>query len=109
MAILANVEREFAPRGLAVIAPTRLYGYVAGGEDAPPAVEKVYIEQVRQRFYSALPAMTAPVSAANFQLYGASTTPTLVLVDSLGIVRMYHPGALSEAELTARVRTLMKK
>ena len=40
VAIVANLQRTFAPQGLVVIGPTRLYGYVAGGEDAPPAKEK---------------------------------------------------------------------
>lgn len=109
VAILANVEKTFARQGLVVIAPTRYYGYVAGGDDAAPAVEKQYIEKVRQQFYSALPNMAAPLSAANFQTYGASTTPTIVLIDASGVVRFYHPGALSEAELDARIRALLKR
>jgi thiol-disulfide isomerase/thioredoxin len=35
--IIANLKAEFAPKGLAVIAPTQLYGYSAAGESAPPA------------------------------------------------------------------------
>jgi thiol-disulfide isomerase/thioredoxin len=107
VAIIANMQRTFAPQGLAVIGPTRLYGYVAGGEDAPPAKEKLYIEQVRSRFYAALPEMRVPLSAANFITYGASTTPTLVLIDRAGVVRYYHPGAVPEAELAARIRALL--
>lgn len=106
--ILASLERTFAPQGLVVIAPTRLYGYVAGGEDAAPAVERKYIEQVRQQYYAGLPGMSAPLSAVNFNTYGASTTPTIVLIDRGGVVRFYHPGALSEAELSARVRMILK-
>jgi thiol-disulfide isomerase/thioredoxin len=109
VAILANVEKIFAPDGLAVIAPTRLYGYVAGGTEAPAAIEKQYIEKVRQQYYAALPGMAAPVSATNFQTYGASTTPTLVLIDKAGVVRLYHPGAISESELTARMRAMLGK
>ena len=107
--ILAHLEQTFAPQGLVVIAPTRLYGYVGGGEDAPPAVEKQYIEMVRRQYYSALPNMAAPLNSANFQIYGASTTPTIVLIDRAGVVRFYHPGALSEAELSARILSLLKK
>ena len=107
VAIIANLQRTFGPKGLVVIAPTRLYGYVAGGEDAPPAREKTYIEEIRRRYYAALPGMTAPLSAANFIAYGASTTPTLVLVDRVGVVRYYHPGAAPEAELSARIRALL--
>jgi thiol-disulfide isomerase/thioredoxin len=107
VAIVANMQRTFAPQGLAVIGPTRFYGYVAGGEDAPPAKEKPYIEQVRSRYYATLPDMRVPLSAANFITYGASTTPTLVLIDRAGVVRYYHPGAVPEAELAARIRAVL--
>jgi thiol-disulfide isomerase/thioredoxin len=106
VAIVANLRRTFAPQGLVVIGPTRLYGYVAGGEDAPPVKEKTYIEEVRRRFYAALPDMPVPLSTANFIAYGASTTPTLVLIDRAGVVRYYHPGAVTETELSTRIRAL---
>jgi thiol-disulfide isomerase/thioredoxin len=106
VAIVANIQRTFKPQGLVVIGPTRLYGYVAGGEDAPPIKEKPYIEEIRRRYYAALPAMTVPLSAVNFISYGASSTPTLVLIDRAGVVRYYHPGPVPEAELSARIRAL---
>ena len=106
---IAKLKRTFAAQGLAVIAPTRYYGYVAGGEDAPPAVEKRYMEQVRSQFYAALSDVPEPISASNFLTYGASTTPTLVLIDAAGVVRYYHPGAVSEEELAARIRSVLKK
>jgi thiol-disulfide isomerase/thioredoxin len=106
---LAKLRRTFAAQRLAVIGPTRLYGYVAGGEDASPAQERRYIEQVKGQYYSALADMPAPLSAANFVIYGASTTPTLVLIDGAGVVRYYHPGAASEAELTAKIREVLKR
>ncbi len=106
VAIIANIQRTFAPQGLVVIAPTRLYGYVAGGEDAPAGKEKHYIEDVRRRYYAALPDVPVPLSVANFIAYGASTTPTLVLIDRAGVVRYYHPGAAGEAELSAKIRAL---
>jgi hypothetical protein len=107
VAIIANIQRAFAPRGLVVISPTRLYGYTARGEDAPADQEKRYIEEVRRRYYAALPDMLVPLSAANLIHYGASTTPTLVLIDRAGVVRYYHPGAAAEADLSARIRTLL--
>jgi thiol-disulfide isomerase/thioredoxin len=106
--IIADVVRKYAPQGLALVGPTRLYGYVAGGEPAPPPVEKQYIEQVRSRYYAPLAGMPAPLSVANFQAYGASTTPTVVLVDRAGVVRFYHPGAVSEPELAAHVQALLR-
>jgi len=100
--LLTKVLSEFAPKGLAMIAPTQHYGYVAGGEDAPPAVETAYIEQIRAKYYAGLiePAL-APVNERNFTRYGASTTPTLVFVDRAGVVRTYHPGAMTYEELRA--------
>jgi thiol-disulfide isomerase/thioredoxin len=106
VAIIASIRRAFAPHGLVVIAPTRLYGYVAAGVDAPAAKEKAYIEEVRRRYYAALSDLPVPLSAANFIAYGASTTPTLVLIDRAGVVRYYRPGAAGEAELSARIRAL---
>jgi hypothetical protein len=90
-----------------VIAPTRRYGYVAGGRDAAAPVEREYIDQVRRQFYPELRSVPVPFSTANFRSYGASTTPTLVLIDRTGIVRMYHPGVLPESELASRVRALI--
>jgi cytochrome c biogenesis protein CcmG/thiol:disulfide interchange protein DsbE len=106
VSVIANLQRSFAAQGLAVIAPTRLYGYAARGEPAPAAQEKLYIEGVRRLHYGALSDVPVPLSAANFIAYGASTTPTLVLIDRAGIVRYYHPGALGEAELGAKIRAL---
>ena len=100
--LLARLLGEYSSKGLTMIAPTQHYGYVAGGEDAPPAVESAYIEQVRAKYYAGLitPAI-APVNEGNFTRYGASTTPTLVFVDRAGIVRTYHPGAMTYEELRA--------
>jgi thiol-disulfide isomerase/thioredoxin len=106
--ILAAIRNRFAAQGLLVVGPTRLYGYAAGGEPAAPAAERQYIEQIRQRFYAPLEGMPTPVSAANFQNYGASTTPTLVLLDRAGVVRDYHPGAMSGAELVAKVQEILR-
>jgi thiol-disulfide isomerase/thioredoxin len=107
--ILASVMKTYGPKGLLLIAPTKLYGYVAGGEEAAPVTEKRYIEQVRQQYYPALAGMPIPLGENNFQVYGASTTPTIVLIDPAGVVRYYHPGAVSEQELSARVQKILGK
>ena len=106
--ILERILHEFAAQGLVLIAPTQKYGYVAGGLDATPAVETAYIEQIRQRFYNNVIAKPIAVSEANFVRYGASTTPTLVLIDRAGIVRLYHPGAMSYEDLRQTVRKLVE-
>ena len=105
-AILTEIEKEYAARHLAIVAPTQRYGYVAKGEEAGPAVELKYIDEVRHKFYPELLDMPAPVSEENFKNYGASTTPTLVLIDRQGIVRLYHPGAMTLEELRAALNRL---
>ena len=97
--ILAEIEHEYAAKGLVMIAPTQRYGYVANGDDATPAQELQYIEKIRHQYYADLLRIPAPVSGANFRNYGASTTPTLVVIDRHGIVRLYHPGAMTLDEL----------
>ena len=99
--ILAQIAAEYAPKGLVMIAPTQRYGYVANGDEASPADELTYIEKIRHQYYADLLGVPAPVSEANFRNYGASTTPTLVLIDRHGIVRLYHPGAMTIDELRA--------
>jgi thiol-disulfide isomerase/thioredoxin len=103
---IAAVRQAYGERGLAVVGPTRLYGYASGGMDASPAEELKYIDQVRHKFYAPLAGMPVPVGASIFRNYGVSTTPTLVLVDRAGIVRMYHPGAMSQHDLAARIEAL---
>lgn len=103
--VIARLRQEFAPQGLVVIGPTQLYGYAAQGADAAPEPERAYIESVRARYYPGLRDMPVPLSNQNFNAYGASTTPTLVVLNRAGQVAMYHPGALSYEELRSAVRT----
>jgi hypothetical protein len=93
---------------LVLIGPTKYYGYVAHGNDAPPAVEKPYIESIRRRFYAPLGNMPVPLSDVNFARYGASTTPTLVLVDRKGVVRWYHPGNATERDLAVHIEQVLR-
>ena len=101
--IVAKVRSLYAGKGLVVIAPTQRYGYAARGEEATPAQELKYIQAVRGQFYRDLLDAPAPVSEANFKNYGASTTPTIVVIDRSGIVRTYHPGAMTLEELRTAV------
>lgn len=106
---LAHIARVFGPKGLVILGPTRLYGYAAHGDAVTPVEEMRYIDSVRRQFYSDVPDMAVPVSEANFATYGASTTPTLVLLDPIGIVRFYHPGAVSGEELARRIAALPER
>lgn len=107
--IIARLRQEFAPAGLVVIGPTQLYGYAAQGADASPAQERAYIESVRQRYYAGLLDMPVPLSQQNFKIYGASTTPTLVVLNRAGQVELYHPGALSYDELRSALQKVVAR
>jgi thiol-disulfide isomerase/thioredoxin len=107
--IITQLRSEYAGKGLKVIGPTRLYGYTAQIEHATASDELMYIDAVRRRFYSGLLDMPVPISRYNFDTYGASTTPTLVLLDRAGKVAMYHPGALPYGELRAEIEKVVAR
>jgi thiol-disulfide isomerase/thioredoxin len=107
--IITQLRSEFASKGLAVLGPTRLYGYTAQVENAAPRDELSYIDAVRKRFYGGLLDMPVPISKYNFDIYGASTTPTLVLLDRAGKVAMYHPGALPYDQLRAEIEKVVAR
>ena len=104
---LVRLAAEFGPKGLLIIGPTQHYGYVGGGVEASPQQEIAYIDSVRREFYSSLANMPVPVSEENFKNYGSTSSPTLVLVDRKGIVRMYHPGTMSYRELATGVQSIL--
>ncbi len=105
--VLAKIAAEFSPRGLVLIGPTQHYGYAAQGEPASPELELRYIDSIRLKAYSALGAIPVPVSKDNFNRYGASTVPTLVLIDRMGIVRLYHPGEMPYEALRQKVESVL--
>ncbi|MBX5495814.1 MAG: hypothetical protein IRZ15_10820, partial [Bryobacteraceae bacterium] len=99
--LLARLKAKFPD--LVIVGPTQRYGYVARGEEAPPDVELKYIDEIRRHHYASLGDMAVPVSEENFKNFGASTTPTLVLVNTNGIVTLYHPGKMTYEDLVAKV------
>ena len=106
--VIAQLSSEFGSRGLMLLAPTQLYGYGARGEDATPKDELPYVERVWQHFYPALRGVPVPVSKENFNLYGASTTPTLVLLDRAGRVALYHPGLMPYEDLRGAIEKVVR-
>jgi thiol-disulfide isomerase/thioredoxin len=105
--ILRSLREEFRQKGLTIVPVTQKYGYVANGDDAPPSVEVPYIEKIRGQYYSAVVDAPAKISEDAFRRYGASSTPTLVLVDRNGIVRNYHPGAMTYQDLRASILAIL--
>ncbi len=104
--IIEAMRKEFP--SLAVVAPTQRYGYVANGEEAPPEKETPYIAQVQKERFPWMSELPIPVSEENFRLYGVSSTPTLVLLDAQGIVRLYHPGQMKADELRQALASASK-
>lgn len=105
---IAKLAEELTAKGLVVLAPTRRYGYTAQEEHASPALETPFIRKVYDKYYAMIPNVGVPLDAANFERFGVSTTPTIVLVDRRGLVRLYHPGLVSEPELRQAIEPLLK-
>ena len=105
--VIERIHREF--KDLRIVAPTMLYGYVAGGVDAPPAREMKYIEEIRKQYYGQIVDCSTPISTENFNNYGSSSTPTLVLLDRQNVVRLYHPGTMSYEDLSVEVKKAIAK
>jgi thiol-disulfide isomerase/thioredoxin len=105
--VLDALHATYADRGLAIIGPTQLWGYVAGGVDATPAEELAYVRGAYQEQYPIPAWMSVPVSQQNFLEFGVSSTPTLVLLDRDGIVRLYNPGDLPYDELASQIERLL--
>jgi thiol-disulfide isomerase/thioredoxin len=108
VAIVQKLMTQYGRQGLVVVAPTQHYGYIAGGQDAPPAVETKYIGEVFAKYYAGLGSVEIPLSEANFAKFGVSTTPTMVLVDGKGIVRLYNPGNASYELLAAKIESALR-
>jgi thiol-disulfide isomerase/thioredoxin len=106
--VLAKLGAEMKARGLVVIAPTRRYGYTFDDDHASAAKETPFITKVFERYYGQIPLDGVPVDVGNFRRFGVSTTPTIVLVDRRGIVRLYHPGVMTEDELRGALEPLLR-
>ncbi|MGE3844407.1 MAG: TlpA family protein disulfide reductase [Vicinamibacterales bacterium] len=105
--ILNELLDQYGPQGLAVVAPTQRFGYVAGGKPAGPAEELAHITEVRSTHYAFLADRPVPLSEANHQIYGVSSTPTMVIVGRDGRIALYHPGRMTKPDLEAVVRRLL--
>jgi thiol-disulfide isomerase/thioredoxin len=106
--IVQKLQARYGSKGLVVVAPTQHYGYVANGEDAPRDVETKYIGQIFVKYYAGLGQVEVPLSERNFARFGVSTTPTMVLVDGKGIVRLYNPGNASYELLSSKIEAALK-
>jgi thiol-disulfide isomerase/thioredoxin len=106
--ILAKLLDRYGRDGLTIIAPTQRYGYtVRRAVRAAPDEERRHIEQVRDTSYPFLRNQPVPISETNHTIFGVSTVPTLALVDRRGVIRLYHPGNMTEEELRAAIEPML--
>ena len=105
---LENVCAKYQPRGLAMLSVTRRYGSI-DDHPATPAEEKEKIASVWKQKYPGLAKTASVISSEAMIRYGVSATPTLVLIDRKGIVRMYSPTRMSENELSQRIEELLEE
>jgi thiol-disulfide isomerase/thioredoxin len=103
---LARVWQRYRSKGLVLVAPTRLYGTV-DEKPATPEEEKARVAKVWAETYAGLDGVTAPIDNKAHIGYGASATPTFVLIDRKGLVRFYTPTRLSEEDLSRRIDALL--
>ncbi len=104
---LARLSSTYAPKGLALVAATRLYGPGEDGKPATPAEEKELVEKSWRESYPGLESVPVVLDTETMVTYGASATPTYVLVDRKGVVRLYAPTRLAESELARRIEDLL--
>ena len=107
--MLEALSNKYRERGLAMVAPTRRYGYLDAGRPAAPDKELQHIVRVRDTFYRFLKREPVPVTESNHKSYGVSVVPVHVLIDRQGMVRLYHPGRIGAAELEAAIVEVLER
>lgn len=109
--VLARIQKQFDQAGLALLGPTRRYGYLDEHVRLPigPRQEQLHIKREFARHYAGLGDMPVPISERDFTVYGVSTTPTLVLIGRDGLVAFYHPGKAIYRDLATHVREALKR
>jgi cytochrome c biogenesis protein CcmG/thiol:disulfide interchange protein DsbE len=104
---LAELRSAYKDKGFTIVAPTQRYGYVAKRAPADARSELAYIGQIAKEFYGNVD-WTVPVDNESFAAYGTSTTPTIVLIDREGTVRLYHPGQMTKEQLEPHIKALVE-
>ena len=99
--ILARIHERYP--SVTIRAITRRAGYAKDIENPTPAQEDADRERVWRDTYSGLEDVAHPVDEGAMLDYGVSSTPTFVLIDRNGIVRLYKPSRLSEDSLAREI------
>ena len=105
--ILARIQQRYQSRGLVIHAPTRRVGFAKGNDSPTPEQEDADRERVWKESYEGLRGVPHDVGESAMLAYGVSSTPTFVLIDHKGIVRMYRPFRMSETELSRNIDAVL--
>jgi len=105
-ASLVRVWEKYRNNGLELIAATRFYGGPTA-KPMTPAEEKAQVEKVWKESYTGLDGIPIVISTDTMVRYGVSATPTFALIDRKGMVRLYTPTRLSEAELSRKIEEVL--
>jgi peroxiredoxin len=103
-----KIHREFADRGLQVIGLHSVFEHHAVMNRA--ALE-VYVHEFRLTFPIAVdrPGAAGHHIPRTMQAYGLRGTPSVVVIDRAGRVRLNHFGQVSDLELGAHMGSLLKE
>jgi thiol-disulfide isomerase/thioredoxin len=102
-ATLRRVVEKYSSRGVAFVAPTRYYREAAERTEEKGRIEKAWAET-----YGLTDRVAVPISDSAMLRYGVSATPTFVLLDRGGTVRLYSPTRMSEERLSAEIEKLLR-
>jgi peroxiredoxin len=101
-ATFRKVVGKYAGQGVAFVAPTRYYDKSDEGD-----AEKARIQKSWTEVYELAGKVPVPISDKGMLRYGVSATPTFVLLDSAGIVRLYSPTRMTEQRLSDEIERLL--
>lgn len=102
-ATFRKVVAKYSGRGVAFLAPTRFY-------DKPEErnAEKARIQKSWTELYELAVKVAVPITDEGMLRYGVSATPTFVLLDSAGVVRLYSPTRMTEERLSNEIEKLLR-
>ena len=99
--VLRRIVERYSGRGVAFVAPTRVYG-------DERSAEKAKIETTWKETYGMPGSVAVPISDEAMLRYGVSATPTFAFVDRRGVVRQYLPYRMTEERLAAAIDDLLR-
>jgi len=102
-ATFRRVVEKYAGKGVAFMAPTRYFDKPEERDEEKGRIQKSWTE-----VYELAGIVPVPISDDGMLRYGVSATPTFVVLDSTGIVRLYSPTRMTEERLSGEIEKLLR-